>query len=628
MPSIVIGLSEEPAEFNELHFADNPEPITLAPARQNVVIQEELFRPHFLQPPSENEFEPIAEQTIFEDPLWRYPMNPPLGYTGPSSVLPSEGQQTSHFVPIEDRWRLGFPEWDRYGKDHPRIDDYPYVEGNLLNPYRQNVLKGDYPIAGQHTFLNFTAQSDMILETRQVPTPTTPFESQPTPGGKDFFGNPDQFFYTHYFKLSADINQGDAAFKPTDWRLKLTPIFNLNYLDVNELGVTNPNVRRGTTRFRDDFALDEWFYETKLGDLGPDYDFISFRGGSQPFTSDFRGFIFSDVNRSVRLFGTRFSNRDQFNLIAFDQTEKDTNSALNTFDDRHQNTFIANYYRQDFIWPGYTTQFSFHFNHDDDSIKYDRNDFLVRPEPVGIFQRHTVNSYYMGWAGEGHINRVNVSHAFYFVLGKDSLNPYAGKPLDINAQMAALELSYDRDWVRFRTSLFFASGDDDINDSEANGFDAIFDNPAFVGGEFSYWQRQQIKLLGTNLKNRMSLLPDLRASKIQGQTNFVNPGVEIVNVGMDFDVTPKMRIISNANFLWFANTDVLEQFVFQNSIDQSIGCDLSIGTEYRPLLNNNIIIIAGVSGLITGDGFKDLYNPLVGKVDGLFASFLQAVVQY
>jgi hypothetical protein len=334
------------------------------------------------------------------------------------------------------------------------------------------------------------------------------------------------------------------------------------------------------------------------------------------------------VNRSVRLFGTSFANRDQFNLIAFDQTEKDTNSALNTFDDRHQNTVIANYYRQDFVWPGYTTQLSFHFNHDDDTFKYDRNDFLVRPEPVGIFQKHTVNSYYLGWAGEGHINRINVSHAFYYVLGKDSLNPYAAKPLDINAQMAALELSYDRDWVRFRTSLFFASGDDDLSDDEANGFDAIFDNPAFVGGEFSYWQRQQIKLLGTNLKNRMSLLPDLRASKIQGQTNFVNPGVEIVNFGMDFDVTPKMRLISNVNFLWFANTEVLEQFVFQDNIDQFIGCDMSIGTEYRPLLNNNIIIVAGVSGLISGEGFKDLYNPLVGDVDGLFASFLQAVVQY
>ena len=589
--------------------------------------KDDPIRPRFLEPPLQD-FVPIAEESQIVDPMWRYPNDAPLGFTGPSSVLPSEGQETSHFLPVEDRWRLGFPEWDRYGKDHPRVDDYPYVEGNLLNPYKQNVLKGDYPIAGQHTFLNITATSDMILETRQTPIPTTPFESQPTSGGKDFFGDPDQFFYTHYFTLSADLNHGDAAFKPTDWRLKLTPIFNINYLDVNELGVVNPNVRRGTARQREDFALEDWFYETKLADLGPDYDFLSFRGGSQPFVSDFRGFIFSDINRGIRLFGTRFANRDQFNLIAFDQTEKNTNSGLNTFDDRHQNTVIANYYRQDFIWPGYTGQLSFHFNHDDDTLLYDRNDFLVRPEPTGVFQKHQVNSYYLGWAGDGHINRFNISHAFYYVLGKDSMNPYAGRPLDISAQMAALELSYDRDWVRFRSSLFFASGDDDLFDSEANGFDAIFDNPNFAGGEFSFWQRNTIKLLGTNLKNRMSLLPDLRTSKIQGQTNFVNPGLGLVNLGMDFEVTPKIRLISNVNFLSFANTEVLEQFVFQDKINSYIGCDMSIGTEYRPLLNNNIIILAGISGLITGEGFKDLYNPLIGDTDGLFASFLQAVVQY
>src|SRR2546421_560104 len=29
---------------------------------------------------------------------------PPLGFTGPSGVAPRELQQTSHFVPVEDRW--------------------------------------------------------------------------------------------------------------------------------------------------------------------------------------------------------------------------------------------------------------------------------------------------------------------------------------------------------------------------------------------------------------------------------------------------------------------------------------------------------------------------------------------
>src|SRR5690606_12971659 len=141
-----------------------------------------------------------------------------------------------------------------------------------------------------------------------------------------------------------------------------------------------------------DWALEEWFVETKLADLSPNYDFLSVRAGSQPFVSDFRGFVVSDINRGVRLFGTRLSNRDQFNLIWFDETEKDTNSQLNTFEDRHQNVVIANYYRQDFIWPGYTTQFSFHYNRDKPSVKFDDNDFLVRPDPAGVFQKHEVSA--------------------------------------------------------------------------------------------------------------------------------------------------------------------------------------------------------------------------------------------
>src|SRR2546430_12538623 len=59
-----------------------------------------------------------------------------------------------------------------------------------------------------------------------------------------------------------------------------------------------------------------------------------------------------------------------------------------------------------------------------------------------------------------------------------------------------------------------------------------------------------------------------RSSKIQGQPNFVNPGLFLGNVGADFDVTPKMRLISNLNLLWFDQTQVLEQFVFQSRSEE------------------------------------------------------------
>src|SRR6266849_1470294 len=337
-------------------------------------------------------------------------VDPPLGFTGPSGIRPREGQETSHFVPVEDRWRVGLPAWDRYDKGHPLLDDYPYVEGHWWDPFNQNVFKGDYALIGQHTFLDIKATSLALFEERQVPTPTTPFESTTRPHREEFFGSPNQFLYSHFFSLGIDLFHGDAAFKPVDWRLKLTPTFNVNYLAVDELAVVNPDVRRGTTRGRTWVSLEEYFVESKITDLSPDYDFLSVRVGSQPFTSDFRGFIFSDTNRAVRIFGTRLSNRDQFNLVVFDQQEKDTNSDLNTFQSRHQNVFIANYYRQDFIFPGYTAQFSVHYDHDRPTFHFDKNDFLVRPDPAGIFQPHMVDAVYFGWTGDGHIERYNINH--------------------------------------------------------------------------------------------------------------------------------------------------------------------------------------------------------------------------
>ncbi|MBX7106659.1 MAG: hypothetical protein K1X57_21470, partial [Gemmataceae bacterium] len=555
------------------------------------------------------------------------PVDPTLGFAGPSGVQPRVFRNRD-FLPMDDRWRIGFPEWDRYGNGKRLLVDEPYMLGRWWDPYNQNVLKGDYPIIGQHTFLAITASTELIYEPRTVPVPTTPFESTLRPNQEEFFGRPNQNLYNQYFRLSFDLFHGDAGFKPADWRVKLTPVFNINYLNVQELALVNPDVRDGLDRARTFTALEEYFAEVKLADLGPEYDFLSMRVGSQPFVSDFRGFVFADTNRGVRLFGSANGNRDQFNLVYFRQAEKDTNSLLNTFDDRRQNLVIGNWFRQDFIWPGYTSQLSVHYNNDLPSFKFDKNNFLVRPDPTGVFQPHQVDAVYLGWSGDGHIERYNISHAFYWVVGRDSLNPIANCAQDINAQMAAVELSYDRDWARFRASFFWASGDGDIQNHHATGFDTILDNPNFAGGDFSYWQRQAIGLFGVNLVQRQSLVPDLRSSKFQGQSNFVNPGLTLGNVGVDFDLTPKLKLVNNASFLWFDKTNSLERFTFDGRIDREIGADLSTGVEYRPLLSNNILFTAGVATLLPGRGFKQLYGHLDKDVDPLWAGFVEMILTY
>ena len=552
---------------------------------------------------------------------------PPPGFAGPSGVRPSVAANLD-YVPVEDRWRIGFPTWDRYGHGHPNQEQYPFAPGAANNPYRQNVLKGDYPVLGQHTFFEVTGSLFSMNEARQIPSQTTPFESTRRPFTQDFFGSPNQFFTNNFLTASGDLFHGDAAFKPVDWRLKLTGVFNLNYLTVSEQAQVSPNVLQGLDRRRTWGALQEFFGELKLADLGPEYDFASARVGSQPFTSDFRGFIYSDTNLMARVFGTRFGNRDQFNLVYTHQFEKDTNSGLNTFHDRLQNVIIGNYYMQDALYPGFTTQASVVVDDDQPSVRFDRNKFLVRPDPTGVFQPHHVQSVYLGLAGDGHVGRFNISDAFYWVLGRDSLNPISNRAEQISAQMAAVEVSYDRDWARFRTSFFYASGDGDPRNGHATGFDAVLPNPNFAGGEFSYFQRQGIPIFGVNLATRNNLIPNLRSSQIQGQANYVNPGVVLVNAGVDFEITPKLRMVNNANFLWFDKTAVLEQFLFQTRIDREIGTDLSSGFEYRPYLNNNVIFVAGASTLIPASGFQAIYNFARNGVTPLAALIVEMTLTF
>jgi hypothetical protein len=208
--------------------------------------------------------------------------------------------------------------------------------------------------------------------------------------------------------------------------------------------------------------------------------------------------------------------------------------------------------------------------------------------------------------------------------------------VDVSAQMAALELSLDRDWARFRLSGFFASGDGDPRDGKARGFDAIYDNPNFAGGPFSFWSRSGIALTQTGvlLKAPGSLLPSLRSSKFEGQASFVNPGLLLVGAGIDLALTPKLKAAVNANYLRFHQTAPLELLLFQPGIHESIGLDLGAGVFYRPLLNENVLILAGATGLVPGAGFDDIYSSVCGAPGcgassrTLFNTFLQVKLTF
>ena len=501
-----------------------------------------------------------------------------------------------NFQPLPDRWQDVKPP--------------PYelnVKGHLHDPYNQNVLKGDFPIMGESVFMILTASTENFVEAFSVPTPSAVSTARAQNAG--FFGGGNRMFFNENLTFSLEFYKGNTAFKPRDFEIKIMPVINLNYINTQENNDVNINVRQGTSRYDSHLGFRELFMEKHLFNLSRRYDFVSLKAGIQFLNSDFRGFIFQDANFGGRLFGSAASNRYQYNLAYFRMLEKDTNSEQNTvFQNRNQDVFLANLYKQDFLTPGYTAQVSLHYNHDKPSVYVDNNGVPVRPAIFGSAVPHDIKAYFVGWTGDGHWGRLNINHAFYQVVGRDSFNPLAGRPITINAQMAALELSLDKDWMRFKVSAFYASGDANPLDGKGTGFDTIIDLPFFAGGAFSYWNSQKIRLLGVNLTNKFSLVPDLRSSKFEGQSNFVNPGLLLFNFGYQADLTPKLRFVLNSNYLRFANTSSLAQFVNQRNIGQDIGLDYGLGVLYRPFLNNNAAITVAFTGLTPFSGFNDLYE--------------------
>lgn len=517
-------------------------------------------------------------------------------------MLPPEDK-----VAIEnaDRWDIANPPWTRYPG---REGEYPYEFGRWWDPFNRNTIKGDYPIFGQQNFFAFTGTSTTAVEARRLYVPRN--QSAPNIGGYPFFGHGQQLFVSETVRLSFDLFHGDTSFRPIDWRVRVTPAFNINQIWTKENGIVNVDVRKGTDRLDSHVGLQEAFAEAKIRDLSPYFDFVSVRAGIQAFTSDFRGFVFSDEQPGVRLFGNLKSNRIQYNAAYFQMLEKDTNSGLNKFARRHQQVLLANVYIQDFFTHGYTAQFSYHFNKDDASIHYDENGFLVRPAPIGSVAPHDIRAHYIGWTGNGHIGRLNVSHAAYEVLGYDSRNLIAGRRTDLNAQFAALELSVDHDWFRPRASFLFASGDKNPRDRIARGFDSIIEAQTFAGGEFSFFNREGIRLSSTGvaLNSPESFLPSLRSSKEEGQASYVNPGILLWNTGVDIDVTPQLRAVLNGSYMRFHHTEPLTLLLLQSPIADSIGFDYGMGVIYRPKLSDNIVIITGLSALTPGTGLRQIYQ--------------------
>ncbi len=521
-------------------------------------------------------------------------------------------------VPIPDRWR---------------IVEALGVNERVYDPYHQNTLKSDRPIFGtQDLFFNLTAISDFTVEPRRLPTPVGA-QANRSSGELDIFGDGDQLGVVENLIVSTALIKGDTVFRPPDYELRFTAAANYNYAQVETLGVLFADPDDGRRRSDRHVGPQDLFLDVHLRNKSDRYDFDSIRFGIQPFTSDFRGFVFQDNQPGARLFGTFANNRVQYNLAYFRRIEKDTNSGLNEwFNIRQDDVVAANAYYQDFPVLGFQMQGTviYNRNREGDERHFNENDFLQRPAPIGDARGHDYDVVYVGVNADGHIDRVNLTLSGYLAVGEDDHNPIALRGQDILAYLGAAEASYDRDWYRLKAFGFYTSGDDDPFDDTAGGFDAIFENPKFAGADTSFWQRQSIPFIfggGVALQGRNAIIPSLRTSKEEGQSNFVNPGIAMVGVGADFDILPELRFETNAAWLNFVNTSSLRVLRNQRDVEHEIGWDLSGAINYRPLFSQNIVLRLSGAVLLPGEGLEDLFDAR-GDQSPLYSTFANVILMY
>ena len=528
-----------------------------------------------------------------------YPRSEPRrGDQNKGNTDPAPIDAVGEILPVPDRWRI---------MESLGLKDAPW------DPYHQNTLKGDKPLeAGEDWFLQLIGVSDTILEPRSLPTPVGPQATQ-NPGSNDIFASPDQTIFAQTFLAGIVYYKGNTVFQPPEWEYRVTLAGQYNRVDIDDVRGLQVDPRKGNTRDDGFIALQEAFVDKHLRDVSTRYDFDAVRVGIQPFSADFRGFLFQDLQFGARLFGNRDNNRKQYNLAYFRRLEKDTNSGLIDVAEgfRHDDVLIANYYFQDIGVVGFTSQAVFAYNRNrEDEFFFDANGFLARPASLGTEKPRKYDVYYVGYNGDGHLGAFNLSASAYGAFGKND-NAFTGKLSDIRAGFFAAELSKDYDWIRLRGSALYATGDENPFDSTSQGYDAIFENPIFAGADTSYWIRQNIPLIGgggVGLAGRNGVLASLRTSKELGQSNFDNPGIRLLGISADFDLTPESRVTVNVNQLWFDNTATLETLRNQSPIDRSIGTDASIAWIWRPKLHQNIVWRLSGAALFPGRGLENLYG--------------------
>ena len=265
-------------------------------------------------------------------------------------------------------------------------------------------------------------------------------------------------------------------------------------------------------------------------------------------------------------------------------------SGGSEFDSLDQDVAFLNWFQEDLFIKGFDTVFSFHVN----------QDRQIDPDDLDVS--------YVGFASDGHLGRVVVAPTIYFAFGEDE--DELGAKLDVSAYFAGVEFEYPRNFINYRAAAFMTSGDDDPLDGKDEGFDSIKDNVNLFGGNASF------VIGGANFGTRPnSFIPSFRA--VGTRSNFVNPGILLVNAGIDVVITQTVFFEGNVNYFQFQEVDGFlvdpdGNLVLDDSDPMSmnipladdLGIEVNAAVAWRVFLNENFVVKLAVNGFSPGDGGK------------------------
>ncbi len=464
------------------------------------------------------------------------------------------------------------------------LEGHPELTYGTLNPYQQNILKADYPIAGAW-FLEVNALNTAVYKSRRNLDFSNVFADQIAAGTLNYVDH--NSFYAENLVFGAEIRRHDDTFVPSPFRLRINGVADYKH-NINAFNAGSD----GNAHLFDAFA------DIRLADFGHDnFDLLFLRGGIQGFRSDFHGLVFNDVGLGGRLFGEAKKNRLRYDVAWFKLFRKNGVSGFIDFSQpSRQQVVIGRLTWEDFLVPGWNSEWSVHYNRDHRKL-------------AGSSETADLDTVYLGAAFNGHVGRWIFNPAFYLVTGTaEHLDAGVLVENDVLGWMGLLDLRYPLDFWTFRLGYLYASGDANGSNSRDSGFDAISDGVVLFGGPLSYWVGENIKFGRGDFLRGNSLFPSLRG--VNEPANHINPGLQAVNAGADFTVSPRVQLSGNVNYLRFVETGSYTNRVV--IIDRNAGVEFNFFIRWKPFLrqlNENIVL---------DNGFAILH-PLAG-LEGAFQS--------